>query len=83
MVVDGSNESLYYPDEELGLNLRTGTPLQKSFEKVDVCDESCIWRKSNKDCNLCTTKKYFDGWLNNFSTIPVSADNRDNVKTSS
>ena len=29
------------------------------------------------------TKKYFDGWLNNFSTIPVSADNRDNVKTSS
>ena len=32
----GSNESLYYPDEELDLNLRTGTPLQKSFEKVDV-----------------------------------------------
>ena len=35
-MVDGSNETLYYPDEESGLNLRTGTPLQKSFEKVDV-----------------------------------------------
>ena len=35
-MVDGSNESLYYPDEESDLNLRTGTPLQKSFEKVDV-----------------------------------------------
>ena len=35
-MVHGSNESLYSPDEELDLNLRTGTPLQKSFEKVDV-----------------------------------------------
>ena len=33
----GSNESLYSSDEELDLNLRTGIPLQKSFEKVDVC----------------------------------------------
>ena len=24
------------PDEDLDLNLRSGTPLQKSFEKVDV-----------------------------------------------
>ena len=32
----GSNKSLYYPDEELDLNLRTGPPLEKSFEKVDV-----------------------------------------------
>ena len=40
----GSNESLYYPDEELDLNLRTGTPLQKSFEKVDVyCVYVHIW----------------------------------------
>ena len=35
-MVDGSNESLYYPGEELDLNVPTGTPLQKSFEKVDV-----------------------------------------------
>ena len=35
-MVDGSNESLYYPDEELDPNLRKGIPLQKSFEKVDV-----------------------------------------------
>ena len=26
-VVDGSNESLYYPDEGLGLNLKTGSLL--------------------------------------------------------
>ena len=32
----GSNESFYYPNEESGPNLRKGTPLQKSFEKVDV-----------------------------------------------
>ena len=32
----GSNEGLYYPDEEVELNLRTGTPWQKRFEKVDV-----------------------------------------------
>ena len=35
-VIDGSNESLYYPDEELDPNLQLGTPLQKSFEEVDV-----------------------------------------------
>ena len=35
-MVDGSNESLYYPDEELDPNLRKGLPLQKSFEKFDV-----------------------------------------------
>ena len=35
-VVDGSIESLYYPDEKLDFKLRTGTPLQISFEKVDV-----------------------------------------------
>ena len=35
-VVDGSNESLYYANEESDLNLWTGVPLQKSFEKVDV-----------------------------------------------
>ena len=38
-MVDGSNESLYYPDEELGPNLWKGIPLQKSFEKVDVADD--------------------------------------------
>ena len=35
-VVDGSNESLYYRNEELDPNLRKGLPLQKSFEKVDL-----------------------------------------------
>ena len=35
-MVDGSNESLYNPDEELDPNLRRGIPFQKSFEKVDV-----------------------------------------------
>ena len=35
-MVDGSNESLYYANEESDLNLWTGVPLQKSFEKVDV-----------------------------------------------
>ena len=35
-VVDGSNESLHYPDEELDPNLRIGSPLQKKFEKVYV-----------------------------------------------
>ena len=40
-MVDG-DESLYYPDEELDPNLRKGTPLQKSFEKVDVLSDSPI-----------------------------------------
>ena len=35
-VVDGSNERLYYPDEEFDPNLWKGTSLQKSFETVDV-----------------------------------------------
>ena len=35
-MVDGSNESLYYSDEELDPDFRTGAPLQKSFENVDV-----------------------------------------------
>ena len=35
-MLDGLNESIYNPDEESGLNLRKGTPVQKSFEKVDV-----------------------------------------------
>ena len=38
-VVDDSNESLYYPDEELDPNLRKGLPLQKSFEK-GRCEKS-------------------------------------------
>ena len=33
-VVDGSNESLYYSDEELDLNLRTGTPWPKKISKI-------------------------------------------------
>ena len=35
-MVDGSNESLYCPDEESDPILRKGIPLQKSFQKVDV-----------------------------------------------
>ena len=35
-VVDGSNESLYYPNDELDLNLRTGTPWLKKIQTVDV-----------------------------------------------
>ena len=35
-MVDGSNESLYYANEESDLNLWTGVPLQKSFKKSDV-----------------------------------------------
>ena len=35
-MVDGSHESLYYPDEELNPYLGKGMPLQKSLEKVDV-----------------------------------------------
>ena len=35
-VVDGLDDSLYYPDEELDLTFCIGTPLQKSIEKVDV-----------------------------------------------
>ena len=35
-MVDGSNESLYYLDEELDPDMRTGIPFHKSFEKVDV-----------------------------------------------
>ena len=42
VVVDCSNKSLYYSNEELDPNLGTGTPLQKSFEKVDVdVDSKC------------------------------------------
>ena len=36
-VVDGSNESLQHPDEELGPNFRIGSPLQTISQKVDVC----------------------------------------------
>ena len=35
-MVDGSNESLYRPDEESDAILRKGIPLQTSFLKVDV-----------------------------------------------
>ena len=35
-MVDGSNESLYHPEEEFDPNLRTGIPLQNSSEIVDV-----------------------------------------------
>ena len=41
-MVDGSNESFYYANEELDLNLRTGTPLLKCFRKVDV-PLSTLW----------------------------------------
>ena len=34
-MVDGSNESLYRPDEESDPILRKGIPMQKSFQKVD------------------------------------------------
>ena len=43
-MVYGSNESVYYPDEGLNLNSRTGTPLQKSFEKVDVLVGALVWQ---------------------------------------
>ena len=32
-MVDGSNASLYYPNEELDHNLRTGTPWLKNFKQ--------------------------------------------------
>jgi len=35
-LVDGSNESLYHPDEESDPILWKGIPLQKSFQKVYV-----------------------------------------------
>ena len=48
-MVDGSNESWYYPDEELDPNLWKGIPLQKSFEKVDVVRaDSFILRDADK-----------------------------------
>ena len=50
-LVDGSNESLYYPDGELDPNLRTGTPLQESFERVDVIYDHCSCSKN------CHSKK--------------------------
>ena len=51
----GSNESLYYPDEELDLNLRTETPSQKSFEKVNVPGVYYSVSKINESSN--TTKR--------------------------
>ena len=42
MVVDGSNESLEHADEEYDAFLWKGMPLQKSFEKVDVCTPMLI-----------------------------------------
>ena len=43
-MVDGSNESLYRPDEESDPIWRKGIPLQKSFQKVDVLQGStCAW----------------------------------------
>ena len=35
-VVDGSNESLGHPDEELHPHLRKYSPLQKNFKKSSV-----------------------------------------------
>ena len=35
-MVDGSNESLYRPDEESDPILRKGIPLQKCYQKLDV-----------------------------------------------
>ena len=35
-LVDGSNESLYHPDEESDPNLRKGIPLQKNLKIIDV-----------------------------------------------
>ena len=35
-VVDGSNESLYHPDEESDPNLRKGIPLQKNLKIINV-----------------------------------------------
>ena len=65
----GSNESLYYPDEEFDLNLRTGTPLQKSFEKVDVLrfeaqmQTSTSYKKNQcnerEKCTYVCVSKYF------------------------
>ena len=36
VINNGSNESLWYPNQEFDPTLRKGTPLQKSFQKVDV-----------------------------------------------
>jgi len=35
-LVDGSNESLYHPDEESDPILRKGIPLQKNVKIIDV-----------------------------------------------
>ena len=40
-VVDGSNESLYYPNEELGPYLKMGVTFVLDFQKV-VCIQICI-----------------------------------------
>ena len=70
-MVDGSNESLYHPDEESDPILRKGIPLQKSFQKVDVCgvhlgnsyglrmrckfDLSLPFLKLDKKCNILSS----------------------------
>ena len=38
-MVDGSNESIYHPNDDLDPNSSTGTLLQKSLEKVEVCED--------------------------------------------
>ena len=59
-MVDGSNESIYYPDEELDPNLWKGIPLQKSFEKVDV--QSALVQFGNDTYKMMRCpKSRFDG----------------------
>ena len=75
-MVDGSNESLYSPNEELDLKSLTGTPLQKSFEKVQVnhSDSMLVFSTLNFDtifltsmqCSTCRKAYFFE---KQFSTL--------------
>ena len=45
-MVDGSNKSLFRPDEESDPILRKGIPLHKSFQKADVLTTICTVAQS-------------------------------------
>ena len=41
-LVDGSNESLYHPDEESDPYLQKGIPLQKNLKVIEALDEGVL-----------------------------------------
>ena len=55
-VVDGSNESLYQPDEETGPILREGIPLLKSWKILNVNRDIALFR----DRGISSTLIYTD-----------------------